>query len=68
MTLDAHQRLVRRGTLLSCWVLAAALVAQMVFGTDFSGLPFIGFGIVVGGLGSTLLARLLWERLPNRRA
>ena len=68
MTLDAHQRLVRKGVLLACWALLAAVLMQAVLRRDFDGLPFLGFGIVVGALGSSLLARWLWARLPNHHS
>jgi hypothetical protein len=67
MTFEAHLRLVRKGILLAGWALLAAVLMQAVLGRDFDGLPFLVFGIVVGALGLSLLARLLWARLPHHR-
>ena len=60
MTLDAHLRLVQKGTLLTSWAVLAAVLMQPVLRRDFEGLPFLAFGTVVGALYSSLLARLLW--------
>lgn len=67
MTVDVHLRWVRTGVRLAFVALALAVIAQLLLGLDYKGLPFLAFGIIVGALGASLLVRALWERLAVRK-
>ena len=62
MSLDDHRHLVRRATFVACAVLTLSIIAQVVIGADFRGLPFLAFAIILGPPGLSLFGRMSWLR------
>jgi hypothetical protein len=67
MSLDNHVRLVRKGTIVACLVLASSIVAQTLMRADFRGLPFLAFALILGPAGVSLFARTIWQRFKAAR-
>lgn len=47
---------------MACAVLTLSIIAQVLIGADFRGLPFLAFALILGPPGLSLFGRTIWLR------